>query len=91
MVRDAKICARCGLEKPKLQFYGQKWCSSCMDAHADEIRAEKIWQGNQRRYQERKARGQCQRCNEPARPGGVFCERCARKKSQEDKAKRARG
>lgn len=48
------------------------------------------WEANRRRYERRKAAGQCQRCSDAARPGMVFCAACARKMSDADKARRAK-
>lgn len=44
---STKICARCGLEKPRLEFYGQAWCWSREEAYKPEHRAEMIRDANE--------------------------------------------
>jgi len=68
------ICASCGLEKPRLDFGGHPWCAACEKAYEPEHRDGMIRAANEPCYDHRKAIGQCQYCNNPARPGKVFCD-----------------
>jgi hypothetical protein len=77
MAEPTKICARCGLQRPKLEFCGRAWCDTCERAYADEMRVLESRVANKNRYDRRKALGLCQSCDSPARPGRVRCERCA--------------
>lgn len=90
MAGHTKLCARCGLLKPRLTFFGRAWCDQCERADAAERGAAKIREVNKARYEERKAKGQCQRCSQPARPRMALCAACARKNSEAAKARAGR-
>lgn len=82
-----KLCARCGLEKPRPEFYGHAWCASCEQVYEAELRAELDRQGPRTRYWQRKAAGLCVGCGAPARPGLTQCAGCARKSYERTKAR----
>jgi hypothetical protein len=88
MPAPTNLCACCGEWKPRLDFGGNLWCAACQSAAESERKANLIREANRRRYARRKRIGQWQRCDQPARPGGLFCAECARKKSERAKATR---
>lgn len=86
------ICYTCGQRKA---VRGRKRCPSCAEDssnaykawyadHSEEVKADmKVRCHN--RYQDRKGRGVCVRCERPANLGNVYCKQCLIRKSNENR------